>query len=104
MTFVHRETVRFRDLDSLGHMNNAAYWAAVEESWGDRLAEPARLVLEYRRPVDRFEDVVVSQVEGRLWLTVGGEVRAAAGLSSGDGADDPLLRRLEHVGPRPGDG
>jgi acyl-ACP thioesterase len=90
--------VRSTDVDTLGHMNNAAYWAAVEERWGGRLAEPARLALEYRRPIDRFEDVVVSHVEGRLWLTVGGEVRAAAGLSSGDGADDPLLRRLEHMG------
>ena len=96
--------VRSTDVDTLGHMNNAAYWAAVEECWSERLAEPARIVLEYRRPIDGFEDVVVSQVEGRLWLTVGGEVRAAAGLSSGDGADDPLLRRLEHVGLRPGVG
>ena len=96
--------VRSTDVDTLGHMNNAAYWAAVEECWGERLAQPARLVLEYRRPIDRFEEVVVPHADGRLWLTVGGEVRAAAGLSSRDGADDPLLRGLEHVGHGPGDG
>ena len=32
MTFVHRETVRFRDLDSLGHMNNAVYATFVEQA------------------------------------------------------------------------
>jgi acyl-ACP thioesterase len=84
--------VRAADVDTLRHMNNAAYWAAVEECWGERLAEPARLVLEYRRPIDRFEEVVVAQADCRLWLTVGGEVRAAAGLSSRDGADGSLLR------------
>ena len=84
--------VRATDVDTLGHMNNAAYWAAVEECWGDRLATPAQLVLEYRRPIDRFEEVVVSHADSRLWLTVGGEVRAAAGLSSRDGADGSLLR------------
>ena len=85
--------VRSTDVDTLGHMNNAVYWAAVEECWGERLAEPSRLVLEYRRPIDRFEEVVVGQADHRrLWLIVGGEVRAAAGLSSRDDADDPLLR------------
>jgi acyl-CoA thioester hydrolase len=32
VTFVHRETVRFRDLDSLGHMNNAVYATFVEQA------------------------------------------------------------------------
>jgi acyl-ACP thioesterase len=86
--------VRSTDVDTLGHMNNAAYWAAVEECWGERLAGPAEIVLEYRRPIDRFEDVVLAQADARLWLMVGGEARAAAGLASLDGADDPLLRRL----------
>jgi acyl-ACP thioesterase len=95
--------VRSTDVDTLGHMNNAAYWAAVEERWGERLADPARVVLEYRKPIDRFEAVVLAQAEGRLWLTVAGEVRAAAGLSSPGGADDPVLRRFEHVGIQPGD-
>jgi acyl-ACP thioesterase len=96
--------VRSTDVDTLGHMNNAAYWAAVEECWGERLATRARLVLEYRRPIDRFEKVVLARADPFLWLVVTGEVRAAAGLSSLDGADDPLLRRLEHVGHGPRDG
>jgi acyl-ACP thioesterase len=72
--------VRATDLDTLGHVNNAAYWAVVEECWGDRLAAPARLVLEYRQPIDRGEEVLVPQAQGRLWLTVRGDVRAAAAL------------------------
>lgn len=72
--------VRSTDVDRLGHMNNAAYWAAVEELWADRLAEPRRVVLEYRRPIDRFDEVLLAATEDRLWLRVGRELRAAAAL------------------------
>jgi acyl-ACP thioesterase len=84
--------VRATDLDTLGHMNNAAYWGAVEECWGDRLSGAARLVLEYRRPIDREDDLQIVDGGERLWLTVGGEPRAAAALSSRDDADGSLLR------------
>jgi acyl-CoA thioester hydrolase len=30
--FVHRETVRFRDCDSLGHVNNAVYLTYLEQA------------------------------------------------------------------------
>jgi acyl-CoA thioester hydrolase len=30
--FVHRETVRFRDLDSLGHVNNAVFLTYLEQA------------------------------------------------------------------------
>ena len=32
MSFVHRETVRFRDLDPLGHVNNAVYLTYLEQA------------------------------------------------------------------------
>src|SRR4051812_32841765 len=32
MPIVHRETVRFRDLDSLGHVNNAVYATYLEQA------------------------------------------------------------------------
>jgi acyl-ACP thioesterase len=83
--------VRSTDVDTLGHMNNAAYWAAVEERWDRRLAEPARLVLEYRRPIDRFEDVTVLDGGDALWLSVGNDLRAAVAMSR-DRA--PVLGRL----------
>lgn len=70
--------VRSTDVDRLGHVNNAAYWATVEEIWSDRVRAPARLVLEYRSPIDRFEEVVVVRTDNSLWLTVADDVRAAA--------------------------
>jgi acyl-CoA thioester hydrolase len=30
--FVHRETVRFRDLDAMGHVNNAVYLTYLEQA------------------------------------------------------------------------
>src|SRR6266550_7903332 len=30
--FVHRETVRFRDVDSIGHVNNAVFLTYLEEA------------------------------------------------------------------------
>jgi acyl-ACP thioesterase len=72
--------VRATDIDRLGHMNNAAYWAPVEEVWGDRLAGRARVLLEYRQPIDREEQVVARATSDRLWLLVAGEVRAAAAI------------------------
>ena len=32
MSFVHHESVRFRDLDSLAHMNNAVYATFLEQA------------------------------------------------------------------------
>jgi acyl-ACP thioesterase len=40
--FLHRETVRFSDLDPMGHVNNAVYEKAVPieipAEWRERLA------------------------------------------------------------------
>jgi acyl-ACP thioesterase len=40
--FVHRETVRFRDLDGFGHVNNAVYEAGatieLPDAWRRSLA------------------------------------------------------------------
>jgi acyl-ACP thioesterase len=71
---------RATDVDRLGHVNNAAYWAPVEEVWHARLDGPVAAVLEYRRPID-LDDPVELAVDGdRLWLTVAGEARAVANL------------------------
>ena len=72
--------VRSTDVDRLGHMNNAAYWAAVEELWADRLIEPHWVVLEYRRPIDRLDEVLLASTDDGLWLRAGDELRAAAAL------------------------
>jgi acyl-ACP thioesterase len=70
--------LRVTDIDRLGHVNNAAYWAPVEEVWAGRLGGTLRAVLEYRKPIDLGERVELAHDGDRLWLVVGGEVRAAA--------------------------
>jgi acyl-ACP thioesterase len=47
--------LRLSDVDRMGHVNNAAYWAAVEHrlvDGGPDLARPHRARLDYRHPVD----------------------------------------------------
>jgi acyl-ACP thioesterase len=70
--------LRAVDVDRLGHVNNAAYWAPVEEVFAGRLGGRLRAVLEYRRPIDLGEHVELAVDGDLLWLVVGGEVRAAA--------------------------
>jgi acyl-ACP thioesterase len=73
--------VRMTDIDTLGHVNNAAYWAAVEQLWAHRFDAPATVVLEYRKPIDEQDDVSLAHSGGNLWLTVGSDVRAAAAVT-----------------------
>ena len=53
--------LRASDVDRMGHVNNAAYWAAVEHrlSGGARLdlTRPHQALLEYRHPIDLDERV-----------------------------------------------
>ena len=66
--------LRSTDADLLGHVNNAVYWSAVEES----LWPLGHAVLEYRRPIDVGDTVELSTADRRLAFTVGAELRAAA--------------------------
>lgn len=77
-------SLRTTDFDLLGHMNNAAYWYAVEDELA-RLAPssvPASAQLEHRAAVEPEERVELrSELDGdrlSVWLTVGDEARAAA--------------------------
>jgi acyl-CoA thioester hydrolase len=75
MSFVHRETIRFRDLDALGHMNNAVYATLLEEA---RLAflTPrgalvesmilARLEIDFRSPVELGETIEIAVTPTRI--------------------------------------
>jgi acyl-ACP thioesterase len=80
--------LRVTDIDRLGHMNNAAYWAPLEEVFAGQLGGRLHAVLEYRRPIDLGERVEVAVDGGHLWLLVHGEVRSAARLDP-EGARDP---------------
>ena len=80
--------LRVSDIDRLGHVNNAAYWAPLEEAWAGRLSGRLRAILEYRKPIDLGEqvEIVVDGEDARL--VVAGEVRSAARLDP-EGARDP---------------
>ena len=52
--------LRTTDADRMGHVNNAAYWAAVEQRLAEHkpdLRRPHRAGLDYRHPIDLGEDV-----------------------------------------------
>ena len=88
MTFVHRETVRFRDLDSLGHMNNAVYATFVEQARIAFLSPQgaevenmilARLEIDFRAPVELGETVEIAVTPtrvGRKSFDLGYELRS----------------------------
>ncbi len=71
--------VRTVDLDVMGHVNNAVYWAPVESSLGDRAVASA--TIEFRGGVDARDAVEIVAVDDaatiRQWWLVGGDVRAA---------------------------
>ena len=57
-------SVRFTDLDLMGHVNNAAYWKAVEDRARARrhdLRRPHRARLDYRHPIDLGETVELAE-------------------------------------------
>jgi acyl-ACP thioesterase len=72
--------LRGTDVDQLGHINNAAYWPAVEELCAVRLREAHRAILEYRQPLDLGDALQLRHDGDSLWFVVGDEVRAAAAV------------------------
>jgi acyl-ACP thioesterase len=82
-----RWPVRATDIDIVGHVNNAAYWAAVEELLARRpTLRVARAEIEFRAGVLPGEDVdlvVEDRERGFMcWFLVDQEVRASASVSS----------------------
>lgn len=56
--------LRVTDVDVMGHVNNAAYWSAVEHRLRERgrdLARPLRARLDYRHPLDLAERVELAE-------------------------------------------
>jgi acyl-ACP thioesterase len=81
--------LRAVDIDLLGHVNNAAYWAAVEEQiepgtvFAHRLlGGPHRAVIEYGPgiPAGVAVELLLEESDDHLalWFTVAGAVQAAA--------------------------
>ena len=77
--------LRATDVDRMGHVNNAAYWAAIEHRLVDRTPDlrlPHRARLEYRHPIDLGEQVELAEVthDGRYGAAflVDGRARTVA--------------------------
>jgi acyl-ACP thioesterase len=68
--------LRVADVDRLGHVNNAAYWQAVEELLAPDAGRARRVVLEYRQPIDLADEVALHGDARDAAFAVGGEVRA----------------------------
>jgi len=94
-------TLRFADFDVLGHVNNASYWAVVEEQLSQRraLRAPVRAEVEYRSPIeagDALTVLVADRDDGfALWWTVDGDVRSTAVVRSCGHV--PVVRSYDHV-------
>jgi acyl-ACP thioesterase len=77
--------LRSTDLDKLGHVNNAATWAAVEDELCRRGLRAAGFAeIEYPDALELGEAVELRSVHDadaaalHLWLSVGDKVRASA--------------------------
>lgn len=84
--------LRLADLDVMGHVNNAVYWAAVEEhlpAAGLDPRLPLRARIDHRHPVDLddpLELVVAADHAGlTLAFAVAGAARAVVRVTSGTG-------------------
>src|SRR3984957_17430619 len=75
------------DIDTLGHANNAVYWAAIESALatdpdGAAMGGRVRGVLEYRRALDLTSDLELAiardHLETAVWFIDGGGTAASA--------------------------
>ena len=93
--FVHRETVRFRDVDAMGHVNNAVFLTYLEDARIAFLqpfgAEPAGMILarvevDFRAPLqvgDEIEIGVRPAKVGEKSFELEYEVRAGQTVAAG---------------------
>jgi acyl-ACP thioesterase len=74
------------DLDLMGHVNNAAYWKAVEDRLhlgGPDLGSPYRARFDFRHPIDLGEPVELAEFRhgsGHALAFVAGKVVKAVAL------------------------
>ncbi len=66
--FVHRETVRFRDVDAMGHVNNAVFLTYLEEAriayllpFGAEVGDMilARVEIDFRAPLRSGDEIEI---------------------------------------------
>ncbi len=84
----HPWPLRFSDMDALGHMNNAAYWEAVEEWLGAHrdVRAPFEAVLEHLNPIHAGHEVATivreSSDQTLIWHELAGEIAAATRIAA----------------------
>jgi len=75
VSFVHRETVRFRDLDAMGHVNNAVFATYLEQARiaflspnGAQVEDMilARLEIDFRSPAEVGETIEITVTPTRV--------------------------------------
>ena len=83
--------LRATDVDRMGHVNNAAYWAAVEQRLVGRMPDiraPHRARLDYRHPLDLGHEVELTEDAAddgyRAAFVVGEAVRAVVRVAALD--------------------
>ena len=79
--------LRAVDIDTFDHVNNAAYWAVVEESLAERpVAVPFRTTIEYGAGIARADQVTIAEAdtagERLLWFEVDGQAVASASVAT----------------------
>jgi acyl-ACP thioesterase len=74
--------LRATDIDLHGHVNNAVYWQAVEELFGDALQGPLSAELDFRQPIDLGEAVELVRFDDAAAFVAAGSVRAVARIAS----------------------
>ena len=108
-----RIEIRWRDLDGLGHVNNAVYATYLEEccdEWAARAfrsgGDPwewvtARVAIDYRRELTQDDDAVIVSVwlvrVGTSSLTLEAEIRKLDGTLSAD-AETVIVARDRETG------
>jgi acyl-CoA thioester hydrolase len=97
-TYTEEIDVRFRDIDALGHVNNAVYATYIEQArtrfFRDVLGLDisraatvlASLSIDFRRPVELADDAVTVTVEianlGRSSVTMAHEIRVGDAVAA----------------------
>jgi acyl-CoA thioester hydrolase len=75
VSFVHRETVRFRDVDAMGHVNNAVFATYLEQARiaylspnGAQVEDMilARLEIDFRSPAELGETIEIAVTPTRV--------------------------------------
>jgi acyl-ACP thioesterase len=78
--------LRITDIDILGHVNNAAYWEAIESVFvaQEQMLASCRAVMEYRQPIDFRPEIAVGVTHhastSSVWFTNDGPAAATASV------------------------